>query len=75
MLERVLEAEHVYVLRIGDITPHLHFHFVPRYPGAPRESWGPLHHQWPQGPKVESEEIIKISKMLRVEIQNSEFRS
>ena len=26
-------ARHCYVLRIGDQSPHLHFHIVPRMPG------------------------------------------
>src|ERR1700722_4518007 len=45
-LEKVLGAEHVYIVRIGDKTPHLHFHFVPRFPGTPKEVWGPLLWQW-----------------------------
>lgn len=40
-IEDVCEAEHVYSFVIGDHVPHLHIHFVGRYPGAPREYWGP----------------------------------
>src|SRR5580698_2616268 len=40
-LETALGAEHVYIVRIGDKTPHLHFHLVPRFAGTPKEVWGP----------------------------------
>ncbi len=64
-LEKALGAVHVYVLRIGDVTPHLHYHFVPRYKDAPRESWGPLHHNWPTGPKANESDMEQITLKLK----------
>ncbi len=64
-LQTTVAAPHVYMLRIGDVTPHLHFHFVPRYADAPKESWGPLHHKWERGPKASSRDMIEISQNLR----------
>jgi diadenosine tetraphosphate (Ap4A) HIT family hydrolase len=34
-MEVSLGAEHVYVLRIGDRDPHIHFHLLPKFPGEP----------------------------------------
>jgi histidine triad (HIT) family protein len=64
-LQGAVAAEHVYLLRIGDVTPHLHFHFVPRYADAPKESWGPLHFKWERGPKASSKDMIEISDKIR----------
>ena len=64
-LHEVLNAEHVYSLRIGDVTPHLHFHFVPRYKDAPKDSWGPWHFKWERGPKASSKDMIEISEKIR----------
>jgi histidine triad (HIT) family protein len=64
-LEKRLSAEHVYVVRIGDVTPHLHFHFIPRFAGTPREAWGPLLNRWPGGRKASPEDMIEITKWLR----------
>jgi histidine triad (HIT) family protein len=30
-------AEHVYVLRLGHVVPHLHIHLVPRWPETPAD--------------------------------------
>lgn len=72
-LRDAVGAQHVYMLRIGDITPHLHFHFVPRYEDAPKESWGPLHFKWERGPKASSKDMIQISENLR-ELLNALLR-
>jgi diadenosine tetraphosphate (Ap4A) HIT family hydrolase len=55
LLQDVEGAEHVYLWVIGDEVPHLHVHLVPRYPGTPREYWGPGVTRWPEGPRVDSE--------------------
>ena len=61
-LETELGAEHVYAVRIGDKTPHLHFHFVPRFPGTPKEVWSPTLWQWPGGRKATADDMIAITK-------------
>ncbi|MDH5606223.1 MAG: HIT domain-containing protein [Anaerolineae bacterium] len=40
-LEQTEGVEHVYSFVIGDHVPHVHVHIIGRYPGAPREFWGP----------------------------------
>jgi diadenosine tetraphosphate (Ap4A) HIT family hydrolase len=64
-LELGMGAEHVYVVRIGDKVPHLHFHLVPRFPGTPRDFWGPLLFQWPMGKKATPQEMVQITEKLK----------
>jgi len=64
MLKSELGAEHVYILRINDKVAHLHFHLVPRYPGTPREHWGPQIMNWPDRPIVDLPRIKEISLRL-----------
>ena len=65
-LEKTLGAEHVYLVRIGDKTPHLHFHFVPRYPNTPKDIWGPLLYTHPNsGPKAGSKEMIEVTEKIK----------
>jgi histidine triad (HIT) family protein len=65
-LEKVLGAEHVYLVRIGDKTPHLHFHFVPRYPGTPKEFWGPLLNTFANSaPDVGATEMAEITDKIK----------
>ncbi len=64
-LETDLEAEHTYLFRIGDITPHLHFHAVPRFKGTPRERWGIYLYENPLERKADVTEIQNISKQMR----------
>ena len=56
------EAEHVYVVRIGDKTPHVHFHFVPRFPGTPRDVWQATLWQWPDGRKASADDMVAITR-------------
>ena len=60
-----MNAEHVYVFRINDKVPHLHFHLVPRYANTPKEFWGFKISDWPETPKVSLAEIQEISKFLK----------
>ena len=52
LLKEDMGAEHVYAFVLGDGVPHLHVHVAPRYPGTPREYWGPGLNDWPQAPRV-----------------------
>lgn len=63
-LKSGLGAEHVYVFRINDKTPHLHFHLVPRYPGTPREFWGLKITEWPGRETLNLEQIQELSQRL-----------
>ncbi len=64
-LETELTAEHTYLFRIGDITPHLHFHVVPRFNGTPREMWGIYLYENPNSRKASESDILMISEKLR----------
>lgn len=61
MLEKHLGAEHVYSYTIGHVAPHLHIHLVPRYKGTPEEFWDRKLYDWPEGPRVNQQEIKKLS--------------
>jgi histidine triad (HIT) family protein len=67
--ERVLEAEHTYIFRIGDKTPHLHFHLVPRYAGTPKEVWGVSLFEWQGALRSDSAAIKNISEKMRTFIK------
>lgn len=58
-------AEHVYALVLGDHVPHVHVHLVPRYPGTPREYWGPRVDEWPGAPHGGVDEIAPLCGRLR----------
>jgi len=58
-------VEHVYSFVIGDGVPHVHVHVIGRYPGAPREYWGPKVDEWPEAPKGKEAEIVQVSTRLR----------
>jgi histidine triad (HIT) family protein len=68
-LENSLGAEHVYIFRIGDKTPHLHFHLVPRFNGTPKEAWGVYLYESPLGKKANENEIIELSNRVRVNLK------
>jgi histidine triad (HIT) family protein len=64
-IKSILGAEHIYVVRINDVTPHLHFHLVPRYANTPKEWWGPKIMQWPERRSISHDEIKILSKKLK----------
>jgi diadenosine tetraphosphate (Ap4A) HIT family hydrolase len=64
-LERSEGVEHVYSFVIGDHVPHVHVHVIGRYPGAPREYWGPKVDEWPDAPRGAEAEIDAIASRLR----------
>ena len=64
--EVALQAQHVYVVRIGDLTPHLHFHFVPRYAETPAEQFGPLLFRWKDAPRADAQTMIQLTEKLKL---------
>ena len=60
---------HVYSFIIGDGVPHLHVHLIGRYPGAPRQYWGPKVDEWPDAPRGGEDEIAELNLRLRVFFQ------
>jgi histidine triad (HIT) family protein len=57
--------EHIYIFVIGDGVPHVHYHVIGRYPGAPREYWGPRVDEWPEAPEGGEAEIAQVAARLR----------
>jgi diadenosine tetraphosphate (Ap4A) HIT family hydrolase len=64
-LMETLGVEHVYSFVIGDGVPHVHVHVIGRYPGAPREYWGPRVDEWPDAPHGGEGEIEKVAERVR----------
>jgi diadenosine tetraphosphate (Ap4A) HIT family hydrolase len=58
-------VEHVYSFVIGDGVPHVHVHVIGRYPGAPREYWGPSVDEWPDAPHGAEDEIAEAADRIR----------
>lgn len=58
-------AEHVYLYRINDKVPHLHFHLIPRYPNTPREFWGLKITAYEGSPKIKLPEIRALSEKMK----------
>ena len=57
--------EYIYVFVIGNGVPHVHYHVIGRYPGAPREYWGPKVGDWPEAPKGTGPEIAQVTARIR----------
>jgi diadenosine tetraphosphate (Ap4A) HIT family hydrolase len=64
-LREAAGAEHVYAAVIGDHTPHLHVHLLPRYPGTPREYWWTRVDEWPDARRGLEPEITELVRSLR----------
>ena len=64
-LEHTLGVEHVYAFAIGDHVPHVHIHVLGRYPGAPREYWGPKVDEWPGAPRGNVDQIAEVAGRIR----------
>lgn len=60
-----LGADHVFAFVYGTGVPHLHVHLAPRYPGTPREYWGPRIREWPEAPTVDSVSMRPLVAELR----------
>jgi len=64
-----LGMEHVYAFFISDGVPHVHLHLTGRYPGAPREYWGPRVDEWPDAPKGGVEQLAAAPQLVREWLQ------
>lgn len=64
--------EHIYSFVIGDGVPHVHVHVIGRYPGAPREFWGPKVDEWPDAPKGKEHEIEQVAARVRTFLRGSQ---
>lgn len=65
-------AEHVYSLVSGNAVPHLHMHLVARYPGTPKEYWGPMAvYNWNGAPMGDSNEVKNLCQRLKTYIEDN----
>ena len=64
-LLHTMSMEHIYIFVIGDGVPHVHYHVIGRYPGAPREYWGAKVDEWPEAPKGDATKIEQVADRLR----------
>jgi diadenosine tetraphosphate (Ap4A) HIT family hydrolase len=65
-------VEHVYAFVLGDHVPHLHVHLIGRYPGAPREYWGPRVDEWPGAPRGAAPDIAAVAARIRHHLRPAE---
>lgn len=73
LLKSELGAEHVYVQRINDKVPHLHFHLISRFSETPREFWGLKLTSWPDRPKASPSEVQSAAQRLRTRARELGF--
>jgi histidine triad (HIT) family protein len=64
-LESSLGAEHIYLARLGDGWPHLHFHILPRYAGTPATYRGMNVRDWPGIARCNRPQAAAIAQQLR----------
>jgi histidine triad (HIT) family protein len=67
LIRSFLGAEHVYLFRINDKVPHLHFHLVPRYANTPKDFWGPSIMNWTGSEKISLQEVQHLSEILKIQ--------
>lgn len=72
-LRGTVDAEHVYLFRMGHHVDHLHVWLVPRYPGTPREYWGLRFDEWPQAPRGGRDEVEAICVRLRENLEADDW--
>ena len=64
-------AEHIYSYVLGDAVPHLHMHIVPRYPGTPKEYWGPnAVYDWEGAPMGDNDDVVALCTRIRTYLEN-----
>ena len=71
-IERAVPCERVGMTVIDLEVPHVHVHIIGRYPGAPREFWGPRVDEWPDAPHGGEEEIAQVAERVRRYLQGFE---
>nr|WP_251009451.1 HIT family protein [Bacillus sp. ISL-39] len=64
-------AEHIYSYVLGDAVPHLHMHLVPRYPGTPKEYWGPnAVYDWEGAPMGDNDDVVALCTRIQTYLEN-----
>ena len=62
-------VEHFYTFVLGGGVRHVHVHVIGRYPGAPREYWGPRVDEWPDAPHGGEHEFAQVVARVRSLLQ------
>ncbi len=69
VLETAVHAEHIYLFVLGHHADHLHYHLIPRYPGAPRQYWGVHVDEWPDAPKGDAQAVAALCDTIRTNLK------
>jgi histidine triad (HIT) family protein len=67
-LKACTDAEKVYAVFYGEVTPHLHVHLTARYRGTPAEYLRWNVEDWPGAPRGTEDEIAALCAKLRAEL-------
>ena len=69
-LKACTDAEKVYAVFYGEVTPHLHVHLTARYPGTPAEYLRWNIEDWPGAPRGTTDEIAALCAKLHAVLAN-----
>lgn len=58
-------AERVYMVKYGEVTPHVHIFLTARYPNLPEQYWRAKIEDWPDAPRGGAAEVTALSERLR----------
>lgn len=68
-LKKVVQAEHIYIFRLGHHVDHLHVWVVPRYSGTPPQFWGLKVDEWEGTPRGGEEAIATLCAQVSRELE------
>ena len=69
-LKSSADAEKVYAVFYGEVTPHLHIHLTARYPNTPPEYLRWKIEDWPDAPSGDAEAMAALCQKLRAMLAN-----
>lgn len=69
-LRTAVAPDHLYLFVMGHHVDHLHYHLVPRYPGAPREYWGVRVNEWPDAPRGDTQAVASVCTKIRAALDS-----
>jgi histidine triad (HIT) family protein len=64
-MKRCTDAEKVYAVFYGEVTPHLHVHLTARYPNTPPHYLRWRVEEWPDAPHGQADDIAALCQRLR----------
>jgi histidine triad (HIT) family protein len=72
-LKACTDAEKVYAVFYGEVTPHLHVHLTARYPDTPAEYLRWNVEDWPGAPRGTEDEVAALCSKLRAALANGRY--